>query len=82
MKVRTVTLGALALGWSDRALIGAAVLCVLIAPGMLVAGMDFEGVRQCVEAAHACIQFFRQRFGFIRWVFCISVNIKLDLYCR
>jgi uncharacterized protein len=34
--------GALALGWSDRALIGAAVLCVLIAPGMLVAGMDFE----------------------------------------
>lgn len=35
-------LGALALGWSDRALLMAACLCMLIAPGMLVVGMDFE----------------------------------------
>ena len=35
-------LGALALGWSERVLLGAAALCVLIAPGLLVAGMDFE----------------------------------------
>ena len=34
--------GALALGWSGRVLLGAAVLCALIAPGMLLAGMDFE----------------------------------------
>lgn len=34
--------GALALGWSGRVLLGAAALCALIAPGMLLAGMDFE----------------------------------------